>query len=144
MPEKTVQVLLVEDDEVDAEEMLRSFDKLGISNPITVVPDGYAALSILRGEEGYERLPRPYIILLDLNMPRMNGLEFLQAIRSDDELRQSVVFVLTTSDDEADMEAAYASNVAGYFLKARTGEEFLDLPKMMTNYWRLVEFPTPK
>jgi CheY-like chemotaxis protein len=144
MPAKTVHVLLVEDDDVDAEEMLRSFDRLAISNPITVVPDGYAALNILRGEEGYERLPRPYIILLDLNTPRMNGLEFLRVIRNDDELRQSVVFVLTTSDNEADMEAAYASNVAGYFLKARTGEAFLDLPKMMTNYWRLVEFPTPK
>lgn len=142
MPEEqTVHILLVEDDAVDAEVIVRSFQKLKIANPIVIVADGYEALAVLRGEGGRERLSRPYIILLDINMPRMNGLEFLQAIRKDEELQQSIVFVLTTSNNESDMVAAYASQVAGYFLKTQCGDAFLDLPKMMKNYWRIVEFP---
>ena len=141
MDGKTVNILLVEDDEIDAEMVMRSLRKVRISNPITIARNGYEALNVLRGEDGYERLPRPYLILLDIKMPRMDGLEFLQAIRQDADLLQSIVFVLTTSSHEADMRAAYESHVAGYFLKARSGEEFLDLPKMMKNYWRIVEFP---
>jgi DNA-binding NarL/FixJ family response regulator len=74
----------------------------------------------------------------------MNGLEFLHAIRKDEDLRQSIVFVLTTSDNESDMVAAYADNIAGYFLKNRVGEAILDLPTMMRNYWRVVTFPPGK
>ena len=141
MQGQTVHVLLVEDDEIDAEQMVRSFRKLKIANPITIVNDGYEALNTLRGANGYIRLPRPYIILLDINMPRMNGLEFLRAIRQDDELQRSIVFVLTTSKNEEDIVAAYASHVAGYFLKAQCAESFLALPVMMRNYWRIVDFP---
>ena len=116
MQGQTVHVLLVEDDEIDAEQMVRSFRKLKIGNPITIVENGYEALNVLRGEGGYARLPRPYIILLDINMPRMNGLEFLRAIRQDEELQRSIVFVLTTSKNEEDIVAAYSAQVAGYFL----------------------------
>lgn len=144
MPEPLVHVLLVEDDEIDAEIVIRSFSSLKIRNPITIAQDGIEALNILRGEDGYERLPRPYIILLDIKMPRMNGLEFLQAIRQDDELKPSIVFVLTTSDNEADMRDAYASHVAGYFLKQHAGDALLHLPTMMMQYWHLAEFPLEK
>ena len=141
VPGQTVHVLLVEDDEIDAEIVKRSFNSLTISNPITIAQDGLEALNILRGEEGYERLLWPYLILLDIKMPRMDGLEFLQAIRQDDELKPSIVFILTTSDSEVDKEAAYANHVAGYFLKQRSGDAILDLPTLMKNYCQLVEFP---
>jgi CheY-like chemotaxis protein len=138
---RTVQILLVEDDEIDAEQIIRSFRQSQLVNPITIVNNGIAALKVLRGEEDYKQIPRPYIILLDINMPQMNGLEFLRALRKDNDLQQSVVFVLTTSDNEADMRAAYADRVAGYFLKSEVTYTVLGLPTMMKNYWRLVEFP---
>jgi CheY-like chemotaxis protein len=141
---RTVQVLLVEDDEVDAEHIIRQFDRLKIANPITVVSNGIEALHALRGEGEHSRLPRPYIILLDINLPRMNGLEFLRTIRADEDLQRSVVFVLTTSDNEADMRAAYADHVAGYFLKSRATDALFGLPTLMKNYWRIVEFPPDK
>jgi CheY-like chemotaxis protein len=141
MSAQPLHVLLVEDDDVDAEVVRRAFTELKISNPTTRVVDGYEALEVLRGTNDRERIPRPYVILLDLNMPRMNGLEFLRQLRSDPELRSSVVFVLTTSQDDRDIVAAYNLQVAGYFLKTSVGEGFFNLPRMMESYWRMVEFP---
>ena len=86
MQAQTVHILLVEDDEIDAEQILRSFERMKIANPVTHVLDGIEALSALRGSGGHERLPRPYLVLLDINMARMNGLEFLQHLRDDEEL----------------------------------------------------------
>ncbi len=136
-----VHLLLIEDDHVDAEAIQRAFRQQRIANPFTVVSDGVEALKALRGEGGYDRLPSPYLILLDLNMPRMNGIEFLQALRRDPELQRSIVFVLTTSDREADKVAAYEEHVAGYILKSRAGEDFLEVVKLLRTYWRIVEFP---
>jgi CheY-like chemotaxis protein len=141
MPKPVVNVLLVEDDDVESESMQRAFDKLNIANAITVAGDGYEALNILRGEGGYDRLPQPYIILLDINMPRMNGIEFLHALRQDAKLKSSVVFVLTTSDNQEDMVAAYDEHAAGYFLKKKAGQEFLVLPELIENYWQMAEWP---
>jgi CheY-like chemotaxis protein len=136
-----VHILLVDDDEVDVEAVRRGFVALRIGNAITVANDGFEALNILRGEEGYERLPRPYIILLDLNMPRMNGFEFLEELREDSDLKSSIVFVLTTSNREEDMLAAYKERIAGYFVKNNVGEGFLAVPDLLNSYWRIVEFP---
>lgn len=144
MPDKQVQILLVEDDEVDVDFLLRAFAKANIANEITVARDGYEALEILNGEGGHQRLPRPYIILLDINMPRMNGLEFLHVLRQDAELASSVVFMLTTSSTQQDMLAAYDEHVAGYILKQNVGTEFLTLPNLLANYWRVVEFPVSR
>jgi CheY-like chemotaxis protein len=144
MPDKQVQILLVEDDEVDVDFLLRAFVKANIANKITVARDGYEALEILNGKGGHQRLPRPYIILLDINMPRMNGLEFLHVLRQDAELGSSVVFMLTTSNAQKDMLAAYDEHVAGYFLKQNIGTEFLALPNLLANYWRVVEFPVSR
>ena len=141
MSETTVHVLLVEDDDVDAEVVTRSFNSLRITNPITIARNGIEAIKMLRGEDGYQRVPRPYVILLDINMPQMNGLEFLKVIRQDSELERSVVFVLTTSDNDEDMRDAYTEHVAGYILKQRAGDAMLDVPTMIQRYWRLVEFP---
>jgi len=134
-------VLLVEDDEIDVEAIRRSFKKLKIANPIKNAKDGVEALGILRGIDGYEKICPPYIILLDINMPRMNGLELLEIIRSDEELKDSVVFVLTTSDEEKDRFAAYQNNVAGYILKHKSGESFIDAVSMLEHYWKVVELP---
>ena len=86
-------------------------------------------------------MPRPYLILLDLNMPRMNGVEFLQALRQDEDLKQSIVFVITTSNRDEDVVAAYNEQIAGYILKSRVGEDFVNLITMLDMYWRIVEFP---
>lgn len=141
MKGQIVHILLVEDDEIDAEAIVRGFQKQQIENPITVVSNGLEALSALRGEEGYERIPAPYLILLDLNMPRMNGIEFLQAVRQDPQLKSSIVFVLTTSDNARDKLAAYREQIAGYLLKQHSGVNFIDLVNMLDAYWRIVEFP---
>lgn len=138
---RSVHLLLIEDDEVDAEAIVRAFQRQKIANLFTIVPDGVEALNTLRGAGGYEPLSRPYLILLDLNLPRMNGLEFLQALRQDTELKRSIVFVLTTSRDSEDVRAAYDWQVAGYLLKSKTGEDFIHLIALLDYYWHLVEFP---
>ncbi len=134
-------VLLVEDDDIDARAVKRGFERQKIGNAITHARDGIEALEFLRGENGRERLPRPYLILLDINMPRMNGLEFLATIREDPELETSIVFVLTTSDDDRDIVAAYASHVAGYILKEDVGEDFLRLVQMLERFFITIHFP---
>jgi CheY-like chemotaxis protein len=141
MSSQHVHILLVEDDDVDAEAIMRGFQIQKIANPFTVVPDGIEALKLLRGEAGYARLPQPYLILLDINMPRMNGIEFLHHLRQDSGLRQSIVFVLTTSNRDEDIMAAYNEQIAGYLLKSRAGKDFVDLITLLGTYWRVVEFP---
>ena len=136
-----VHILLVEDDEVDIEAIRRAFRKHGLTNPVTVARDGHEALAILRGEDGGGGITGPLMILLDLNMPRMNGHEFLDELRADHALAESIVFVLTTSDSEADRQAAYARLVAGYMVKHRVGDEFGALVELLKAYWEIVEFP---
>lgn len=140
----TVTILLVEDDQIDAEAIQRAFRRAKIVNPLVVLSDGLQALSCLRGEGPTPPPPRPYLILLDLNMPRMNGIEFLDALRKDPSLHDSIVFVLTTSDDDRDKLAAYEQHVAGYMVKARAGEDFMKLIGMLDHYWRVVELPPNK
>lgn len=137
----SVNILLVEDDEVDMMAVKRAFRELKIANPVTEAKDGIEALEILRGINGYSPIPRPLIILLDLNMPRMGGLEFLDELRKDPELHRCVVFVMTTSADERDRVRAYDKNVAGYVLKHDPGRSFMDAIAMFEHYWRVVELP---
>lgn len=136
-----VTILLVEDDEVDARAVKRAFKQRNIGNPIVHARDGVEALEHLKGTEGRPRLPRPYLILLDLNMPRMNGLEFLTTIRADSELKNSIVIVLTTSDDDRDVVRAYGSGVAGYVLKSESGDEFLKIAQFLEHFVITVHFP---
>lgn len=136
MNNRTVQILLIEDDDVDVEAIKRGFKKNKIANPFIIAKDGIEGLKILRSE-----LKQPYLILLDLNMPRMNGIEFLREIRSDPVLKTSIVFVLTTSDAEKDRWAAYEQNIAGYLLKSQAGQDFINVIQMLDHYWRYVEFP---
>lgn len=141
MSMRSVSLLVVEDDAVDLMALQRGLKDVRLANPITVARDGLEALDVLRGANGRERLPRPYVVLLDLKMPRMDGLEFLAALRADDELRDSVVFVLTTSSHDEDIASAYRQNIAGYILKERVASDFMRLVTLLDAYWRLVELP---
>jgi CheY-like chemotaxis protein len=139
--DKTVHLILVEDDEVDVLSIQRAFTKLKIKNPMRRVKDGIEALHLLRGEEGYEKLTSPFILLVDINMPRMSGLELIQEIRQDEDLRTAIIFVLTTSSHEEDKFAAYNLNVAGYILKDNAGNDFIRIVNLLDCYWRIIEFP---
>jgi CheY-like chemotaxis protein len=138
---QTVTILLVDDDKVDRMAVRRSFKALKIANPIIEATDGVEALQRLRGEAGFEPVPSPCLILLDLNMPRMGGLEMLAVLRSDPALHRMIVFVMTTSAAEDDMMRAYDQNVAGYVVKQRIGQDFLAAVAMLEAYWRVVQFP---
>lgn len=138
---RPVTILLIDDDDGDAKAVQRALTKAKIANPVIRAIDGLDALDILYGRNGKERLRQPYIILVDLNMPRMNGIELLKEIRSDEALRRSVVFMLTTSKRDEDKAAAYNLNVAGYIVKETAGEDFLSLINMLDSYWRIVELP---
>ena len=140
---RTVNVLLVEDDEIDAEAIGRAFAKQNFSNPIIRAHDGIEALAILRKEQGYRSISHPFLILLDLNMPRMGGLEFLEVIRNDKALKRCIVFVLTTSDSDNDRVAAYERHIAGYLVKSHAGDDFGGVTRLLDHYWRMVAFPSP-
>lgn len=137
-PEKLLNILLVEDDEVDVMNVRRAFQKNHITNPLFVATNGVDALEQLRGG----KIPRDRrIVLLDLNMPQMNGIEFLREIRQDPELNLMPVVVLTTSNDERDRIEAYNLNVAGYLLKPVTFSNFCEVMAALNKYWALVELP---
>jgi len=135
---KTVSILLVEDDEVDAMGIKRAFKIMRILNPLYHARNGVEALEMLR--QG--TVVKPVIILLDLNMPIMGGLEMLEELRKDPEFTDTVVFVLTTSQDDEDKAAAYKEHIAGYFIKTKLDAEFNPLMDMLDRYWRIVELPT--
>ena len=138
MVEKALNILLIEDDQVDVMNVKRAFEKNRIANPLYVAGDGLEAMEMLRAG----KVPRDRrIILLDLNMPRMNGIEFLRALRADPELMLTPVVVLTTSDDERDKISAYNLNVAGYLLKPVTFVNFVEVMAALNKYWTLVELP---
>ena len=136
--EKSLNILLVEDDQVDVMNVKRAFEKNRIANPLFVASDGIDALAQLRsGSIPQDRR----LILLDLNMPRMTGIEFLRELRADPALHSTPVVVLTTSDDERDKVNAYNLNVAGYLLKPVTFVNFVEVMAALNKYWTLVELP---
>lgn len=141
MTARAVSILLVDDDTVDAMAVRRAFRELGIANPLIEARDGIEALARLRGEDGCAIVPPPLLVLLDLNMPRMGGIEFLDALRGDPALRRTVVFVMTTSAAAADRQGAYDRNVAGYIVKHPPGERFRELIAMLRDYWRVIALP---
>lgn len=112
-----INILLVEDDNLDAMDLQRTLDRMGILYRMKIAKNGEEAFRLL-GDEDHEVFSgRPHIILLDLNMPRMNGLEFLQTLRSHDAWKDIKVFVLTTSDESEDKRAARGLGISGYIIK---------------------------
>jgi CheY-like chemotaxis protein len=138
MTTKPVNVILVEDDEVDVMNVQRAFEKAGISAPLFRASDGVEALDLLRDPA----VPvSRRLVLLDLNLPRMNGIEFLRELRADYRLRRTPVVVLTTSDDERDKLDAFEMNVAGYLIKPVTFGSFVALMTVFDSYWAQAEMP---
>lgn len=143
MEERVVNILLVEDDEVDVMNVTRAFHRNKITNPLYVAGNGLQALEMLRGSsETAPVIPDSRrIILLDINMPRMNGIEFLNELRQDPQLAATPVVVLTTSDEDQDRIEAYKLNVAGYILKPVTFSSFAEVMAALNRYWTLCEMP---
>jgi CheY-like chemotaxis protein len=134
---KITNVLLVDDDDLDVESVRRAFKNGNVVNPLWVASDGEQALAMLRGT-AYPRERR--LVLLDLNLPRLSGIEVLREIRKDPALRALSVVVLTTSNEEQDRTDAFGLNVAGYLLKPVTFQAFVELMATINRYWTLVEF----
>jgi CheY-like chemotaxis protein len=138
MPLSTVHLIVIDDDDVDVESIVRSLNRNGIFGQITVFHDGLSALRALQGPDGETLRTRPLLILLDLDLPRLNGFEFLDALRDDPELQGTIVFVLTLSDREEDRLAAYDRQVAGYLHKPKLGDDYSLLPRLLRSYCRQV------
>jgi CheY-like chemotaxis protein len=130
-------ILLVEDDWVDAMTIKRALKEIKVTNRLNIAGDGEQALSFLRDPEN----ETPCIILLDLNMPRMNGIEFLRVAKQDETLRKIPVVVLTTSRDEQDKVDSFELGVAGYMVKPVDYQQFVEVVKTIDLYWTLSELP---
>ena len=143
MEERVINILLIEDDEVDVMNVKRAFKKYKITNPLYVAENGIEGLKMLRSQDREQpRIPElRRLVLLDLNMPKMNGLEFLQELRKDENLKRTPVIVLTTSDEDKDRMEAYNLNVAGYILKPVTFNNFAEVMVALNKYWTLCEMP---
>lgn len=143
MQERVINILLVEDDDVDVMNVKRAFKKVHITNPLYLASNGLDALMMLRGNHPEDSsLPNERrLVLLDLNMPKMGGIEFLQELRADPQLRATPVVVMTTSNQDQDRVEAYNLNVAGYIVKPVTFGNFVEMMVALNKYWILCEMP---
>lgn len=130
-------VLLIEDDEVDVITIQRAFKELKIGNQLDVARDGEEALTFLQDSLS----SKPCLILLDLNMPKIAGLEFLRIVKNDEQLKRIPIVVLTTSNDEQDMIESFHIGAAGYTVKPVDYEQFVDVISIIDTYWTVSELP---
>ena len=131
-------ILLVEDDNVDVMTVKRVFNDLNIKNQLVTTANGEEALEYLKNNENTS----PCMIFLDLNMPKMNGLEFLRIIKTDGTLQKIPVIVLTTSSQEEDIIESFKFSVAGYIVKSVDYNEFTEAMKTINQYWTLSKLPS--
>jgi CheY-like chemotaxis protein len=136
-----INILLVDDDDVATEGVQRSLRKSDVNFHAVTAEDGVEALDILRGTHLQKSISAPMLVLLDLNMPRMDGFTFLEEVRSDKVLHQTVVFVLTTSSRDADRSASYQKHIAGYMVKSEVGPQFSKLAALLTSYGQSIALP---
>ncbi len=139
-----IPILLVEDDQVDVMTVQRAFKRNNIINPLHVVANGREALECLRHQGAFAdpaAYPTPGIILMDINMPVMNGIECLKELKADPALRQIPVIMLTTSKEECDRVESFRLSVAGYIIKPVEFEKFVEAVKVLNLYWTLSELP---
>jgi CheY-like chemotaxis protein len=134
--DKTIDILLVEDDEVDIMNVQRTFKKHNVKHRLEVARDGREGLAHLRSNAS-----NPHVIILDINMPRMNGLEFLKELRSDSALASIPVFIMSTSSNPNDKSIAFQFNVAGYIVKPLSSEDFTNSLACLLRFWEICEFP---
>ncbi|MEW6221000.1 MAG: response regulator [Thermodesulfobacteriota bacterium] len=137
MPRSKKPVLLVEDDRVDAMTLQRAFRELGIPNRLQRAGTGEEALALLRDPA----CERPCMVLLDLNMPRMGGLELLRHLKTDRDLRRIPVIVMTSSPDEQDRLDSFGLGAAGYMLKPAEYDQLVEVVRAIDRYWTLSELP---
>jgi len=140
-PRQRLTVLLVDDDDVSCESAVRSFRKHGVECETVIASDGLEALEILRDQHATKSICGSFIVLLDLNMPRMDGFQFLEAVRADPVLKGTVIFVLTTSSRDTDRTRAYNDNVAGYMVESVVGPQFSLLAGFLGKYLASVALP---
>lgn len=136
-----ISILLVEDDEIDILNVKRAFSKNKILNPLLVAKNGADAITLLEEISNTKNGILPKVILLDINMPVINGIEFLQHIRKDERFKSLSVFVMTTSNEDSDKIEAYRLNVAGYIVKPLSFDKFMQAIKTLENYWNLTQYP---
>jgi CheY-like chemotaxis protein len=137
MEAKGANILIIEDDDVDAMSIERSFRACQSGSTITRARDGVEALDLLDARS----VEPPYIIVADIQMPRMTGVEFIEKVRSSERHKDSVIFVLTTSKAGRDVNACYQNHVAGYFSKDEAGRNFKDVVNIINDYTKLAVLP---
>jgi CheY-like chemotaxis protein len=137
-----IEILLVEDNPGDARLTREALKDSKLNNQLYVVEDGVEALTFLRNEGEFANAPRPDIILLDLNLPRMSGRELLEIIKADDVLKTIPIVVLTTSDDERDIVMSYALHANCYITKPVDMNQFVTIVKNIKDFWfTIVKLP---
>lgn len=137
MPTKNIErpIFLVEDNPIDLDLTIRAFTTKKIAKPIEIARDGEEALKFL--EKWENGAPKPIVILLDINMPKINGLEVLKKIKSHPDFKTIPIVILTTSSESSDLKAAYELGVNSYIVKPVSFEKFLDVVGHIDLYWRL-------
>ena len=135
---KPVEILLVEDNPADARLVVEVFKDFSVKNKIHVVVDGIAAMDFLNKKGEYKNVPRPDIILLDLNLPRKDGREVLKEIKEDEELRCIPVVILTTSSAKEDIIKTYSNHANCYITKPVDFDQFLKVVQSIENFWLTV------
>lgn len=135
---KSVRILLVEDNEDDVIMTLESFEEANLTNIISVVQDGEEAMAYLRREGKYKDVTLPDLILLDLNMPKKNGLEVLREVKADPSLRHLPVIMLTTSEREKDIIKSYTEGASAFIPKPVAFDNFINVAKQFSLYWTIV------
>ena len=136
-----MNILLVEDNDLDVEILKRGLRKMDASASLVRAKDGQEALELLTEDAATGSLPRPYVVLLDINMPRMSGHEFLETLRGTEEIKGARVFVFTTSDSKKDVDRAYRSNANGYIVKPNSSSELHDVLESLQSFWAICEDP---
>lgn len=130
-------ILLVEDDQVDTMTVMRALKEIHVTNPLVHLENGEDAVNYLRDPQK----EKPCIVLLDLNMPIMNGIEFLQVVKNDSKLRCIPVVVLTTSEEQQDKVNSFNLGVAGYMAKPVDYRQFVEVMRSIDAYWTISEMP---
>lgn len=143
-PNRLISFLLVEDDQDHANLVIRNLNRARVGNKVQHVADGAAAMTYLRRQPPFEGAERPDVVLLDLKLPKMDGLEVLAAIRAEPELADLPVVVLTTSDAEADRERAYHHHVNSYLVKPLDFEKFRQMVTDLSLYWGIWNVLPPR
>lgn len=137
-----VRFMFVDDDEISIMALERGVKQLEISNTVQVAMNGVEAIAILNEAMQRDGSLPPYVVVLDLNMPKMGGLEFLEKIRNSDDFKNLLVFVLTTSDAPSDIASAYEYKVAGYIVKDDSRNSYKETVAMIKAYSELVMLPS--